>query len=300
MENNIMICGESSELKLFLQTCIIQDRPLNCDWFQISEETDPMVASLVNSANFADNFNLEMTLHPRWEQLELLVVGTPPRSFIETEGKEAKRKWVQLVINQAMANGFKGKVCFVADNDHLWVYSALRFSGLPASNIFGLGTMPLSETVARLLGTGLAIGSDPIYANVIGTRDDSFIAWSRAQIAGNSLLSVVTQDNSLFDQSKLDQITATYLDEAKLSHDIVTVLCLQRICRAIFFNHPILVPLTHEIEFAKQKIAISEPVVLSKQGVAVMTKLNLSEEETEQFVAVKQRVLAQIDELRNK
>ena len=61
-----------------------------------------------------------------------------------------------------------------------------------------------------------------------------------------------------------------------------------------------MVPLTHEIEFAKQKIAISEPVVLSKQGVAVMTKLNLSEEETEQFVAVKQRVLAQIDELRNK
>ena len=80
--------------------------------------------------------------------------------------------------------------------------------------------------------------------------------------------------------------------------EVVTVLCLQRICRALFFNHPILVPLTHEIEFAKQKIAVSEPVVLSKQGVAVLTKLTLSEDESTQYMEVKQNVLAELENLR--
>ncbi len=94
------------------------------------------------------------------------------------------------------------------------------------------------------------------------------------------MLGIVAQDNSLFGQANLDEITKDYQAKALQANKVVTVLCLQRICRALFFNHPILVPLTHEIEFAKQKIAISEPVVLSKQGVAVLTKLTLSEEET--------------------
>ena len=298
MNNNIMICGENPELQLFLQTCILHDEHLKCFWFQINETPTAQVVSLVESSAFADNFVLEATAHPNWAELQLLLLGTPPKDYVEAKRKNAQRRWIQLVINQAMANGFRGKICVVLPHDHLWVYSALRFSGLPANNVFGLGTMGFSETVARLLGERLDIGSDPIYANVIGTQDEAFIAWSRAQIAGNSVLGIVAQDNSLFGQANLDEITKDYQAKALQANKVVTVLCLQRICRALFFNHPILVPLTHEIEFAKQKIAISEPVVLSKQGVAVLTKLALSEEEMTQYIKVKQNVLAELENLR--
>lgn len=298
MENNMMICGENPELKLFLQACILQDEHLDCKIFQFSEKIAPSVSQAVASAKFSDNFKLESTLHPNWSELQLVLLGTPPEEFVEIEGENATRRWVQLVINQAMANGFKGKICVVMPDDYLWVYSALRFSGLSANNVFGLGTMGLSETVARLLGDRLDIGSDPIYANVLGTSSDAFIAWSRAQIAGNSLLSIVAQDNSLFDQALLDQITKEYRDQMILAHDVVTVICLQRIIRAVFFDHPILVPLTHEIEYANEKIAVSEPVVVSKQGVAVMTKLVLSEEEQQRYLEVKQIILDEIKDLK--
>ena len=189
MNNNIMICGENPELQLFLQTCILRDEHLKCFWFQINETPTAQVASLVESSDFADNFGLKATAHPKWDELQLILLGTPPKDYVETEGENAQRRWIQLVINQAMANGFRGKICVVLPHDHLWVYSVLRFSGLPANNVFGLGTMGLSETVARLLGERLDIGSDPIYANVIGTQDEAFIAWSRAQIASNSAVS---------------------------------------------------------------------------------------------------------------
>ncbi|MEY8661507.1 lactate dehydrogenase [Ligilactobacillus faecis] len=298
MENNLMVCGISDELTLFLNSCILHDDQLHGYLFQISDHISEQMQTLLANAELADNFTLEATMHPKWDKLELLLIGPAPIEFVKENEKNTQRKWTQLIINQAMANGFKGKICFVTPDDHLWVYSALRFSGLPASDVFGLGTMPLSEVVALLLGRQLDLGSDPIYANVIGTTSDSLITWSRAQIAGNLILSLVAQDKSLFGQANLDEIEKTYQEKERLMHTMMTTRCLRRVIKALFFNHPILVPLTHEVEFATQKIALSEPVVIAKQGIKHMAKLNLSEEEKQTYLATKQKVVEELERLR--
>ncbi len=82
-------------------------------WFQINETPTAQVVSLVESSAFADNFVLEATAHPNWAELQLSLLGTPPKDYVEAEGKNAQRRWIQLVINQAMANGFRGKICVV-------------------------------------------------------------------------------------------------------------------------------------------------------------------------------------------
>ncbi len=301
MTKNILLCGNDLLMEAIIQHNILQDKDIKFTWYQQEVEFPALVQEILSAAVMAKNFSLTATNTPKWEDIDLLLIGKPI-SRIEKDPEEnaalrAEIHWTQLIINQAMANNFSGKVCFLSEHSEEQVFSALHFSGLPVSSIFGLGTLPVTLLAENLLSSILKIDVTQVHVDVLGTAHQTVPAWSRGLIAGAPLLSLVAQENSLFKQDylteiddKLQKVTAKSLLPAVLGS-------LDRLFDALFSRFGLVMPLTHQIKFGDQTIALSEPVLLSNQGVSSMVGIKLSENEKQQLAAIKGDVLASIQGL---
>ncbi|GBG93923.1 L-lactate dehydrogenase [Ligilactobacillus salitolerans] len=299
MTKKVLLCGNDLLIQSIIRHNVFKDQPFELIWYQREAEFSQEVNDILSSAVLAQNLSLTGTNTPPWGEIDLLLVGQP--EFAEdlslVERMRVETQWTQFLINQAMANNFSGKVCFLSANSEQQVVSAIRFSGLPASSVFGIGTAQLSLLAEQLVSKVLHVDVRQIQVNVVGTLSRPIPAWSRGRVAGIPLLSLIAQENSLFNQDNLDEI------EAALQHNSLEGLLpamlnsLDQIFGALFSSFGLIITLAHQVELGDSLIAISEPVLLSAQGLSTMPLVNLSENENQQLGAAKAEVLAQIQEL---
>ena len=176
-----------------------------------------------------------------------------------------------------MNSGFEG-IFLVATNPlDVMTYLTLVYSGLPKNKVIGSGTTLDTARLRFMLSEKLDICPKNIEAYVIGEHGDSeFIPWSNANIALKKISSVLTKEEML----KIEE------DVRNSAYEIINKkgataygigMCLVRITNAILEDKKIILPVS---SWDKQnKICISTPAVVGKDGVNEKIFIPLTEEE---------------------
>lgn len=181
------------------------------------------------------------------------------------------------IVKEVMNSGFEG-IFLVATNPlDVMTYLTLVYSGLPKNKVIGSGTTLDTARLRFMLSEKLDICPKNIEAYVIGEHGDSeFIPWSNANIALKKISSVLTKEEML----KLEE------DVRNSAYEIINKkgataygigMCLVRITNAILEDKKIILPVS---SWDKQnKICISTPAVVGKDGVNEKIFIPLTEEE---------------------
>ena len=186
------------------------------------------------------------------------------------------------IIANVMENKFNG-IFLVATNPlDVMTYLTLKYSNLPANKVIGSGTTLDTARLRYILSEKINVCSKDIEAYVIGEHGDSeFIPWSNANVAYKKI-------SELLPQEELNQIE----DEVKNSaYEIINRkgataygigMCLVRITNAIIEDKNIILPVSSWDE--ENKICISTPAVVGKDGVNGKIFMPLNEEETAKLI----------------
>ncbi len=181
------------------------------------------------------------------------------------------------IVKEVMTSGFEG-IFLVATNPlDVMTYLTLVYSGLPKNKVIGSGTTLDTARLRFMLSEKLDICPKNIEAYVIGEHGDSeFIPWSNANIALKKISSVLTKEEML----KIEE------DVRNSAYEIINKkgataygigMCLVRITNAILEDKKIILPVS---SWDKQnKICISTPAVVGKDGVNEKIFIPLTEEE---------------------
>lgn len=181
------------------------------------------------------------------------------------------------IVKEVMNSGFEG-IFLVATNPlDVMTYLTLVYSGLPKNKVIGSGTTLDTARLRFMLSEKLDICPKNIEAYVIGEHGDSeFIPWSNANIALKKISSVLTKEEML----KIEE------DVRNSAYEIINKkgataygigMCLVRITNAILEDKKIILPVS---SWDKQnKICISTPAVVGKDGVNEKIFIPLTEEE---------------------
>lgn len=181
------------------------------------------------------------------------------------------------IVKEVMTSGFEG-IFLVATNPlDVMTYLTLVYSGLPKNKVIGSGTTLDTARLRFMLSEKLHICPKNIEAYVIGEHGDSeFIPWSNANIALKKISSVLTKEEML----KIEE------DVRNSAYEIINKkgataygigMCLVRITNAILEDKKIILPVS---SWDKQnKICISTPAVVGKDGVNEKIFIPLTEEE---------------------
>ncbi|WP_270503511.1 lactate dehydrogenase [Ligilactobacillus salivarius] len=212
---------------------------------------------------------------------------------VDRDNFAQKNSWIQKVVTEAVANGFNGIVVLDSNKDYLLINEILKYTGLSSRQVLGLGTSIESEVVARMVAKKLGINSNYIQTSVIGTRDKSFVLWSKGRVAEASLMSLIVQEKNMFSIKNMQEISKEYKGLAEKTRKLIFSSVLNKILMAMDTSEQFIITLVHsrneEIE------SYSSPVLVGKMGVIELIKVNYTEDEQDALNEVKKVINDELD-----
>ena len=201
----------------------------------------------------------------------------------------------QSIISDVMKSGFKGIFVVATNPLDVMTYLTLKYSGLPHSHIIGSGTTLDTSRLRYILSEKTGVSPKCIEAYVIGEHGDSeFVPWSNVNIAYQKV-------SDLLNQEELKSIE----DEVRNSaYDIIAKkgataygigMCLVKITSAILENKNSILPVSSWDD--KNRICISTPAIVGKNGVKRKIFVPLNEGETEKIIASIQTIQEAITQI---
>lgn len=190
-------------------------------------------------------------------------------------------KIFKSIVEEVMKNNFNG-IFLVATNPlDVMTYLTWKYSGLPADKVIGSGTTLDTARLRYIVGHKLYINPKNVHAYVIGEHGDSeFIPWSNAKIGLNDIY------NYLSDK-ELEEIYVSVRDAA---YDIISRkgatyygigMCLVKITNAILGDENAIMTVSTYDEI--NKIFISKPTIINREGIREMYNISLTKEEQIKF-----------------
>jgi L-lactate dehydrogenase len=172
-------------------------------------------------------------------------------------------------------------------------YAAYRFSGKPAAEVIGSGTVLDTARFRFLLAAHCRIDPRNVHAYILGEHGDSeCAAWSNATIGGmffKNYCSICGHNHTCHQEQELGQIFTEVRDSAykiierkgETSYGIG--LSLVRITQAILHDENAILPVSSLIKdyLGIDEVYVSLPAVLNKMGVREVLRLELSPQEQE-------------------
>ena len=185
------------------------------------------------------------------------------------------------IVNNVMSCGFNG-IFLVATNPlDIMTYLTLKYSNLPANKVIGSGTTLDTSRLRFMLSERLGVCPKDIEAYVIGEHGDSeFIPWSNANIAFKRI-------DQLLIKQELDNIESEVRNSA---YQIINKkgataygigMCLVRITNAILEDKNLVLPVSSWDK--ENRVCISTPAIVGKDGVKGKIFIPLDEEETDKL-----------------
>jgi L-lactate dehydrogenase len=179
-------------------------------------------------------------------------------------------------------------------------YAALEFSGLPASRVFGSGTVLDSSRLRFLIAEHTGVAVQNVHAYIAGEHGDSEVPlWSTATIGG-----VPVQDwgsgGSRLDAEARARIhervvTAAYeIIAGKGATSLAVGLAVSRILEAILNDEHRVLPVTSRLDgvHGLSDVCLSMPSVVGRAGVESVLATPLSADEEQQLAASAETVRA--------
>ena len=186
------------------------------------------------------------------------------------------------IVTNVVSSGFNG-IFIVATNPlDVMTYLTLKYSNFPANKVIGSGTTLDTSRLRYLLSEKTGVCPKNIEAYVIGEHGDSeFIPWSNVNIAYKKI-------NDILDSNTLNEIENEVRNSA---YEIINRkgytsygigMCLVRITNAILEDKNIILPVSSWDN--ENKICISTPAVVGKNGVKGKIFIPLNEGETNKLI----------------
>lgn len=181
-----------------------------------------------------------------------------------------------------------GVIIVVANPADILTYLILKWSGLPASKVFGTGTALDSARFRFYLAQKLNVDIQNIHGYIIGEHGDSQVpVWSATQIAGQSVdVYCKSRGISLTDEEKLEIVTktknggaevirlkgATYFAIAGIVENIIEAVIKDK-------NSIKTVASVLNGAYGIYDVALSLPSVINQHGVDGIIRYNLTPQE---------------------
>ena len=201
----------------------------------------------------------------------------------------------KTIIPEVVKYAPKAIILVVSNPVDVLSYAAYKFSGKPASEVIGSGTVLDTARFRFLLSQHCNIDPHNVHAYILGEHGDSEIAvWSKAMIGG-----VYFHDYCLICEKKRvcrgEQEFSEILSEVRNSaYKIIEKkgetsygigLALVRITQAILNNENAVLPVSSLITdyLGISDVYLSVPSILNRAGVRGVLRLELNAKETEEF-----------------
>ena len=185
------------------------------------------------------------------------------------------------IITEVNKTKFKG-IYLVATNPlDVMTQITMELSNSPKEKVIGSGTTLDTARLRYLIGEELNIDPSSINAFVIGEHGDSeMVAWSTAMIGStpaNKFLNINTQKRIAKDVKN----SAYEIINKKGNTAYGIGMCLRNITDAILNNSNQIFTVSAYNE--KLKICIGQPAIINKNGIREILKLDLTENEKNEF-----------------
>ncbi|HEX6290775.1 MAG TPA: L-lactate dehydrogenase [Herpetosiphonaceae bacterium] len=196
------------------------------------------------------------------------------------------------IIPEIVRHNPEGIILIASNPVDLMTYLSVQISGLPASRVFGSGTILDTARFRYLLGERYTVDPRSVHAYIVGEHGDSELAlWSLANIAGVRLRDFRAASGMGYDEAELHTIfeqtrdAAYAIIERKGATYYAIGLGLLTIVEAILRDqHTVLtVSSMMQGQYGVRDICISLPTIIGADGIEEVLNLSISAEEEESF-----------------
>ncbi|NLR09289.1 MULTISPECIES: lactate dehydrogenase [Lactobacillaceae] len=290
MKPTLLIQGNFDQASQLLHQLLVTDLPLDCVVMPNTTDDAPRYQPLVVASALCPRLTIRVGTAADYGQATWLMVLD--RETVETPVASMVAE-LRLLMKRIVENGFNGQLIFSGKQDAILTYFAWKFSGLPASQIWGLGTYPLTRLLTYRLAERLGVGATMIQATVVGTAQSPIIAWSRTYVGPAPLLMYLANADAGFDADDLDKMSTWLTREAAEQQATLRHLAIIRLLHATLSHQPVIAAVTN-IHEEDPAFAAASPVLVGDQGVRHLTNLVLSEDEQQayagQIAAVREQI----------
>ncbi|MCH5465419.1 lactate dehydrogenase [Levilactobacillus tujiorum] len=279
MRPTLLIQGNFEQASRLLHQLLITDLPLDCVVMPNTMDDAPRYQPLVVASALCPRLTIRVGTATDYGKATWLVVldrhvaDTPITTMVAE---------LRLLVKRIVENGFNGQLIFAGEQDELLTYFAWKFSGLSASQIWGLGTYPLTRLLTYRLAERLGVGATMIQATVVGSASAPIVAWSRTYIGPAPLLMYLANADADFDADDLGKMGTWLQREATEQQATLRYLAIIRLIQATLSQQPLIAPVTN-IHEDTPAFAAASPVLVGEKGIQHLTNLVLSDEEQQAY-----------------
>ncbi|MCM8778976.1 MAG: L-lactate dehydrogenase [Candidatus Omnitrophica bacterium] len=200
------------------------------------------------------------------------------------------------IIPEVMGYSPKSIFLIVTNPVDILSYAAYKFSGKPAREVIGSGTVLDTARLRFMLAKYCDVDARNIHAYILGEHGDTeFAVWSKAMIGGvlfkdycyicknRALCQQKEEFNKIFNAVR-DSAYKIIEKKGETSYGIG--LALVRITEAVVNDENAILPVSSLVDdyLGINDVYLSLPAVVNRKGVREILKLELSEEEKNLFI----------------
>lgn len=181
------------------------------------------------------------------------------------------------IFTELPLENFSGVLLVASGPVDLLTTVALRFSGLPRTQVIGVGTVATSHHLSLLLSQELGVAPEILHSFAVGAhRMSEFVLWSQVSVGGLPLADVIEKrgvsHQRLIDLFDKIQNNSLKILKGKGSICYATVSALMQISRAVLCDNDSLLTVTTplESEYGCSGVSLAVPGLVGSKGVEIL------------------------------
>ena len=196
---------------------------------------------------------------------------------------------VRSIVPELMQSGFDGIIINITNPCDLVAREVWKLSGLPASRVFGTGTMLDSARFRSVLAELTGFDHKSISAFTLGEHGDSQLAlWSHVTFGGRPLAELEQEGRVHLDrEAVLERVrrAAWVAFAGKQATEYAIAVACTRLISIIFHDEKAVVPISVSLDgrYGEQDLFLSLPCVLGASGVEEVLTPRMAPDEEAAF-----------------
>lgn len=187
------------------------------------------------------------------------------------------KKIIEEIVDNVLKNNFNGIFLIATNPVDIITNIVYQRSKFPKNKVIGTGTSLDTSRLRHLISQKLNINPNNVHAYVLGEHGDSeFVPWSISTIGLNNINNYLTKKELKDIQLEVKESAYKIIEKKGFTNFGIGV-CLVRIVNAILNDENSIITVSSYHE--ENNIYISQPVIINKDGIKEIIKLNLTIDE---------------------
>ena len=210
----------------------------------------------------------------------------PGETRLELIGRNAAI--LKSILHEITSRKFEGILLIVSNPVDVLTYLSKELSGYPRERVIGSGTVLDTARLKQLLGEELGVDSRNVHAFIVGEHGDSELAvWSGANVSGLDLQDFCRLRGKALNPQDMDRLyrevqgSADAIIRRKGATYYGIAMAVGRIAECIVKDEHAVLPVSAvlEGEYGLEKVALSVPAIVGKNGLEKILEIPLSQTE---------------------